>query len=268
MAQEFGLRASMTQGYIGVLYPHHEWQLSAAVAGLVDEVTVMRGDSVRSGQPLLHLESASQRIETERRRVIWENQAELESLRERLVILERMFVNARTLFQESGSISQDELSRMEVELLALRGRQRELQADRERQRLEWRLAEAELQQRSVHAPSDGVISRIEVNRGEWVSPGEPVLALVDLSVLELRANVPASAIAAVERGTWLAVDLPSLGLEQAGARVKVDFVSPVADAGSGLVEIRLLLENPDPRLRPGLQAILRQEGGRLISVTQ
>jgi multidrug efflux pump subunit AcrA (membrane-fusion protein) len=41
---------------------------------------------------------------------------------------------------------------------------------------------------------------------------------------------------------------------------RVTFVSPVVDAASSLVEVRVQFSNADRRIRPGVKARLRVEG--------
>jgi multidrug efflux pump subunit AcrA (membrane-fusion protein) len=41
---------------------------------------------------------------------------------------------------------------------------------------------------------------------------------------------------------------------------RVTFVSPVMDAGSSLVEVRVQIQNADRRIRPGVKGRLRVEG--------
>jgi multidrug efflux pump subunit AcrA (membrane-fusion protein) len=51
------------------------------------------------------------------------------------------------------------------------------------------------------------------------------------------------------------------GSRVAPVSARLTFVSPVADAASGLVEVRADIANPGSRLRPGSKAVLRLGAG-------
>lgn len=259
----------LAQGFIGVLHPHEEWSLSTAVSGLVEQVTVEVGDQVEAGQTLLQLEADSERLEAQRRKLIWESEAESLSLRARLEILEVLYQNAKILFDESGSVSREDLARLELDLLSQRGRLEELEVEQQRQHLEWQFAEAEVEQRKLRAPGQGVITAVSLGVGEWAQPEQPAILMVDASQLEFRVNLPHQSVTGLVESDPVWIDLatgPAVGGSVQTILGHVSYIAPVLDAGSGLLELRAQIDNPQGRFRPGLQASLRANEEGLVLV--
>jgi len=119
-----------------------------------------------------------------------------------------------------------------------------------------RLAYAEL-----HAPIDGVIDVVAARVGEVVTPGQPVVTLINPDDLWVRANVEETYIDRVRIGDTLTVRLPSgeeregtvfyRGVEAAFATQR-DVSRTKRDIKT--FEIRIRVDNSDRRLAVGMTA--------------
>lgn len=94
-------------------------------------------------------------------------------------------------------------------------------------------AEAQLQDLELRAPFAGTISDISVRKGEWVTPGQPILQIADLSGLQVETtdlNEIDAARVKVNNPVTLTFDaLP--GVEVKGT---VESISPKSSEGSGV----------------------------------
>lgn len=245
--------------FVGIVYPGRDATLSVQAAGVVSRVVVQVGQRVRAGQSILEVDARAQQLEVDRREIILNDQAELDSTQQRAVILEQLVRDASLLYEAAGTVSREELMKLRLELEATRGRMAQLRESKRREETEVRLAHQDRRMRVLAAPSSGVITAIQVHPGEWVAPGDPVVRLVDDAWCELRVNVSLAAARSLVVGQQIAVlvDDPAVGLPVSG---RVSFVSPVIDAGSSLVEVRIRIPNEDRRIRPGVKARLRLEG--------
>ena len=113
--------------------------------------------------------------------------------------------------------------------------------------------------RLLEAPIAGVVTAVEVDVGEWATPGQPVVRLVDESEVELRVDLSQAAARRLKVGDGVQARLDDLGADGAVSG-RVSFLSPVADAASGLVEMRVRIPNADRRIRPGVKGRIRIEG--------
>ena len=241
--------------YIGLVHPAHELVLSMGVGGVVSKINVRHGQMVRSNQALLVLDDRMQAIEANRRKVVLDDTGELKATEERVRMLKTMVNDTRGVFEKTGSISRDEMNKLDIEYSGARGRLEQLEAQKRRERLEYDGALEELQMRRLIAPVAGVITRIEPKVGEWAKPGETLMMLVDASVCNLTTNLPLKSVQGLRPGMTLPVRFESAANAPA-VTGKIWFVSSVADPASGLVEVRLSFANPGLRIRPGIKGMI------------
>jgi HlyD family secretion protein len=154
------------------------------------------------------------------------------------------------------------LARAGAEQVAVRrsqvqaSRHQEAAAAAQRTKADVRLAYAE-----IHAPIDGFVDVRPVRAGEYVTPGQPVLTLVDPDDLWVRADLEETYLGRAKIGDTLTVRLPS-GAERPG---KVFYRG--ADAAYATqrdvsrtkrdiktFEIRLRVDNRDRALAVGMTA--------------
>lgn len=236
----------------GLVYPLHDVALSTGVAGLVMQRPIEPGQRVKAGQVVLLLDDRLQFIESERRRVIFEDQSELGSVRERTQILSTLLESSRLVFKQTGSVSKDELLRLDAEYIASKGRLEQLVEQKKRERLDYEGAQKERFQRHITAPFGGVVTKIVPQVGEWAKPGDSIVFLVEPSTAVLHVAIPHKELGSLKVGS-----LQSIALETSDkiTRVpgRVTFVSPVADPASGLVEVKITFSNPQQAIKPGIK---------------
>lgn len=241
------LFASEPRQFEGVIYPIEERELALPVNGLIDELMVAEGDSVEKGQILVRLRSQVALLETRRRRIVWEDDTAVSTSAERLEIIGNQYQILYDLFDTTGSVSRDELNALLLEKIQTKGQLDKSRIQKTLSGLEYQLADQQLKQRSLSAPIDGLVTKIEKFNGEWVSAGETVATMVDLSSVVLRPSISDALARQLEPDSEVVVNIDGVG-ESAGV---VRFVSPVADPASGLVRIKITIPNPDGLIRPG-----------------
>jgi RND family efflux transporter MFP subunit len=240
------------KSFSGLVYPLHDITLSAGVAGLVMKRLVLPGQAVKANQLLLQLDDRLQSIESNRRRIIFEDQSEIQATRDRLRILDTMLKNTRAVFDSTGSISKDELLRLEAEQLASQGRLAQLIEQKKREQLDYESAERDRLQRHITSPINGVITKVIPQVGEWAKAGDPILHLVDTSVAILRLAVPHNLASQLKTGAKQLIQLES-GSKVTEVNGLIKFVSPVADPASGLVQVEVSFNNPGRRIKTGIK---------------
>jgi membrane fusion protein (multidrug efflux system) len=132
-----------------------------------------------------------------------------------------------------------------------------------------RQAELNLEHTTVKAPSDGVVSRKSVELGQVIQPGQPLLALVDLSDVWVTANFKESQLAKMRPGQKATVDVDALGGKEfqghiesiaAATGAKFSLLPPENATGNYVkvvqrIPVKISLEpgqDPDHLLRPGM----------------
>lgn len=98
-----------------------------------------------------------------------------------------------------------------------------------------------------HAPVDGTITALNIREGSHVSEGEVMMTIQDFSEVWVNADVPLRDLQFIEEGMPATIKIPETGDE---FETVVDFIHPVSDAGSRTATVRLILDNPEGKLKP------------------
>ncbi len=124
-------------------------------------------------------------------------------------------------------------------------------------------AQARLSYTEIRSPISGIVDVRAARQGEVVTPGQPIVTLINPDDLWVRADVEETYIDRVRRGDQMTVRLPSgaervgsvfyLG-EDAGFATQRDVSRVKRDIKT--FEIRLRVDNGDRRLHPGLTAFV------------
>ncbi|MCK0716364.1 efflux RND transporter periplasmic adaptor subunit [Chromohalobacter sarecensis] len=162
-------------------------QISSAESGLVSTLNVDLGSRVRQGERLLTLDSREAELERQR------TQANIDQAR-----AERD--DARRLLNEANQLAEQE------HIAASEQRQRQnalaaAEAALAAQRAEQALWELRVSRHEVTAPFDALITQRDTQLGEWVTPGDTLMTLVDIDALAIDFSVPFSAYARMDDAT-------------------------------------------------------------------
>ncbi len=238
----------------GITEPYRDATLSATVAGTLAVICKKEGERVRAGEVILELEKDLESLEVERRRLVADSKVELEAARRRVEQLGQELAAMRGLYDSTRSVSREELQQKELETRLAESELERLSIAEAREAIELRIAEAQLRQRSIRAPFDGLIAEIVPEIGEACYPQQPLVRVVDISRGRLIVHLEtASTELEVEKPVQLRFESlkpPNL------LRGVVEYVSPVVDPASGLLEAKVLFDNPGGRIRPGLSGTL------------
>lgn len=232
-----------------LIQPSQTVQVGTATAGVIQAVRAERGDYVRRGQTLVQLESQVERAALAVAREKASQLGEMQATRGASELAQRELERAADLVKENFvSRTYFDRQRAEVEVASGRGQQAE-----ERRRLaerEVQLASAQLAQRTVTSPVDGVVVERHVGPGEYVEQ-KPVMRIAQIDPLRVDVLVPAAAFGQVAVGAKAQVT-PEL-LQRQSRTAVVTGVDRVIDAASNTYRVRLELPNPGGRLPPGLR---------------
>ncbi len=104
----------------------------------------------------------------------------------------------------------------------------------------------------VRAPIAGTVAKRNVQSGEKVAFDAPLLSIVDLSQLEVQAQVPVSDVAQLRTGMPAQVEIEGIaGRKFAG---RVERINPSTEPGTRTINIYVSLPNEDSLLRAGMFA--------------
>jgi RND family efflux transporter MFP subunit len=181
---------AQTVPILGRLVAAQRGEVAARVAAAVETLAVQVGDRVEAGEAVAELDrdrlEASAALATARvsaaEAQIAADRAELSLLQQELRRLARL--------RESAAFSPAQLEDKRQEIEAATARITRAEAQLEEARADLALARTDLDDGVVRAPYSGVVTERYVSAGDYVVPGEPVVALLDDDSLEIEADVP------------------------------------------------------------------------------
>lgn len=257
----------------GTLAAEDQAALSAKVPGRVKTITVDLGSVVRKGQMIaqleqqdyqLRLEQAEAALAQARARVGLSPQGEDEKID---IEATGTVLQARALLDEAklkldrmnsllkqGVISRAQLDESEAgHKVALSRYQDAIEEIRNRQALvvqrrsELEIARQQLTGTSVYAPFDGVVQEKRTSIGEYLAAGTPIVNIVRVDPLRLRAEVPEREARNVRQGLEVRVTVEGGTTVYMGRIVRL---SPTITAQNRILVVEAEVRN-NGQLRPG-----------------
>jgi membrane fusion protein, multidrug efflux system len=222
----------------GTLTPLNQATVKSKVAAEVKETLVTEGMPVTRGQAVMRLDTAdlASRVSTQ--------QASLEEAKAKLSLAQKtQESNLALLKQKYISQNAFDTSSSQVELA---------QASVKSAASQLEIARRALDDATVRAPFDGIISKRLVQAGEKVASDTPMFAMVNLKQLIFEAQVPASEIPRIKAGQSVMFNVD--GFSGRAFSGKVARINPAAEAGSRAMTVYIEVANADGALKGGMFA--------------
>lgn len=210
-------------------------QIRPEVAGLVRQVHFQEGQRVEKNELLFSLEDAKiQERFKARQAALEEARAELENAR-------RTFKRRQRLFEKNLG-TEESRDAAETALQAAKARVDRLLAE---------IGEIRetLQDTRIKAPFAGFLGERQVDSGDWVDVGTPLVSLVDPERLKTSFTVPERHGKRVQEGQSIRVTTPSHPEREFPGEVY--FVSPQIEVRTRKLLVKAYVDNEKLILRPG-----------------
>jgi membrane fusion protein, multidrug efflux system len=195
--------------------------VSADLPGLVDEITFDSGRAVGQGEVLLRLDARQEKAQ------LAAAQAQLELTR---VNLERM----------NGLLGRGVTSKAEQDRAAAEHKQAEARVGE---------IKATIERKTIRAPFAGVLGIRQVNAGQYLNPGDPIVPLQALDPLHVNFSVPQQELGPLKAGAVITVSAEGVPGTVLG---KVTAVDSVIDESTRNARVQATLSNRERKLRPGM----------------
>lgn len=222
LAAPLWLTAKPTEAQ-GVLLPFTEVLVSSPVQGILAEVSVKEGDTVAAGDLLASLIDRVEAAEVKRFAKVLEQK-------------EFAAAGTQNLFRDQ---------------VVSEGEAIEKRIDRDIAKLQHEVAQEQLERRKIRSPINGIVVEKKKEAGEAVDINQTVFQLVDISRVYLQVFVDAREAIKLKTGQPVPVRFAEYALDERTGTI--DFIDPRIDGASGLVRIRVLIDNTDRKLIAGMR---------------
>jgi len=196
--------------------------VSADLAGIVEEITFDSGRTVEAGQVLVRLDTRQERAQL----------AAAEAQRD----LARLNLDRARGLHAEGIVAQSEYDRVSAEHKQAEARVGEIRAT--------------IARKQIRAPFSGILGIRQVNLGQYLSGGDPVVPLQAIHPIYVNFAVPQQDVAQLRVGEEVRVSVEGLAGPTPAGRITA--IDSVIDEGTRNVNVQATLANPGERLRPGM----------------
>ena len=207
---------------IGNVVAVHGVTVSADLAGVVDKISFDSGKGVREGQVLVRLDASQERAQL----AAAESQRDLAKLN-----LDR----ARQLLEKQV------IAQAEFDQLAAQAKQADARVGEIR---------ATIERKHIRAPFTGVLGIRQVDVGQYLNSGDPIVPLQSMNPVYVNFNVPQQDVAALRVGAEVRVSADSIAILRTTG--KITAINSVVDEATRNVQVQATLQNPRGVLRPGM----------------
>lgn len=214
----------------GVARANQDVEVSAEESGVIREIFVEKGSSVREAQALARIDGEIL-------------EAQVAQARAAAELAEETWTRRKRLWEEDRVGS--EIAYLEARYAA------------EQTAASLRALEERLERTTVRAPFAGVLDQRMIEVGSMVSPGQALFRVVDLSPMKVVAGVPERYAADVRPGTETTVHfdvLPGDAFEGS-----ISYVGATVDARNRTFPVELRMANPGGLVKPEMVANLEVE---------
>jgi membrane fusion protein (multidrug efflux system) len=209
---------------VGTMQSNESVIVRPEISGRVVEILFEEGQAVEKDAILIRLDDATYR-------------AQLAEAEAAAVLSRANFTRAEDLFKKKAG-SERALD--------------EARATRDADEAAVALAQAALDKTVLKASFDGVLGLRQVSVGDYVTPGQDIVNLEDMSPLKVDFRVPEIFLTQIAAGQDIEINVDALPGQDIGGTVYA--IDPRVDAAGRSLLIRATVANDDGVLRPGLFA--------------
>ncbi|RRD88945.1 efflux RND transporter periplasmic adaptor subunit [Conchiformibius steedae] len=235
-----------------MIEPEQTVEIRSSVTGVIDKIMVKRGDIVKKGQILVVLDAdvAQSAVDSARSRA--QAQAQIEGAHKKLALAEIKAKRMENMYREdfvSAQARDDALNEKNIAAAELK----QAQENHQIAQADYRTSLAELKERTITSPFNGIVTARYADIGTVVSATDsknPILRLAQTNRLKLTAVLPFKHFRDIQVGDIVQV-IPEIPFDQA-FNVTVAKKDQVIDASSGTFSIIAYINNLEKKLPAGI----------------
>jgi RND family efflux transporter MFP subunit len=209
----------------GAVQSRNNVLISAETPAAVQNILVTEGQQVRKGQLLITQDG--------------------EVLNRTIKELESSLELATTMHERQKKLWEQNIG-TEVQYLEMKNRKESLE-------LKLATTKSQLNKTRIKAPFNGVVDMIDVRVGEMAQPGMPILRLVSMSNMYIKADVSESFIGKFYKGQKVKVYFPSTDYT---IHSKISSIGQVINPNNRTFEIEIIIPANGAKVKPNMITVL------------
>src|SRR5271165_5663607 len=207
---------------IGSVTAIHQVTINPEVGGRVTKILFEPGATVKAGDPLVQLNDAPEHGDL----ASYEAQARLNEIEvaRSSQLAQRQFASREIVDQRQSQLDQSRAMIIKTEAL--------------------------IAQKLIRAPFSGQLGMRQVEVGQYLTPGAPIVTLTDLSTLYVNFTLPGRERPEIKVGQQVAVRSDAFPGRAFDA--KITTIEPQMSADTRTMQVQATMQNPDDALLPGM----------------
>lgn len=243
----------LAQTYDAFLEPNRIVDISSPYRGRISVIHVREGDHVQTGQLLAELDTRVLKAQLASAAGAALFHGHVDSAVAMVTMRKNRYAMLKDL-EKSGNARPQEMTRGRTDLIVARAELLGAREDQKLKKLEADIIRARIEENKLRSPVDGVVTKIYKEEAELIggSDQQGFITVVQLDPLQAQFHLPPDIAKTLSVGSEIVVEVDSYPVS-----ADVDFISPIINAQSGTVEVRLTIENKEHLLASGKRCIFK-----------
>lgn len=208
----------------GTVRPYEDIELAAKSSGTVTWVGPKEGDRIKKGQKLLTVDMKS---------------------------VENRGAEANVRYEQAQK-DYDRVKKLYDEQIVSKGQLDNAQTALDAAQVAVDSVAVSLNDGSLTAPISGILDQLDIDTGEYITPGRTVMKIVNIDKVKVELPIPEKDVLYFKKGQKVAIELEDTAGEKQGFDGVVEYVSLTADNTTRTYPIKVVVANPEHVLRPGM----------------
>jgi HlyD family secretion protein len=244
----------------GEINPRTKVEVQAKVIGEIVALPVREGDAVKTGQVVVEIEKQQYLAARDQAKALLDQATiNLERAKVERANAELTLTRSRQLLAD-GVVSQEALERAQLAAESAEIAERAQDESIRQARSAYERALDELARTTIRSPMDGIVTALNVEKGETAMmgtmnfSGSVLMVIGDLSELLAEVEVAESEVVQVALGQEATVKVDALPDTPLGGKVVEIGSSGIKTGDVVKFRVKVALAAPDPRVKPGMTA--------------
>jgi len=200
--------------------------VSAETQGLIEKIYVVEGEAVRGGQTLIRLD----------------NEILMRSYEE----LKTNYELAETMYERQSNLWSQKIG-TEMQYLEAKNRKEALEN-------QIKTLQSQIEKTYIKAPFSGTIDELDAKLGQFAQPSVPLIRLVSLENLYIKAEVSEAYVGAIRKGDPTTVSFPSMNQE---FETTISAIGQVINRDNRTFTVEVKVPDLPVPLKPNLVAVVK-----------
>ncbi len=240
-----------TLSYNGVLSPANTVHLASMIPGEILEVPVQVGDDVNEDDLVYVLDKENvERASRNAQLSLEAAQHQVRSMQDQNTLAVKSFERMKALYENPNGAAISKSQYEQAELQASKAGVEAAKVQLSQAKIAVEQSQDQISDADLKSPITGVISALNVEVGQTIGQGQHVASVINMDEVYVDIQVAENIIGSLTEGDVINGRVPAVSSELVSGTV--DWVSPAADLKTRLFPVRIVFDNADHAIKPGM----------------